>query len=94
MGELNLHKSTIGEFHDDLMVYYDLCKREQAKHLGNWVKSFNQMELPVFDIKKDTIQDRTILRDKDWGTKSKWRDYMESHGYNKTNTKMRPNFIK
>ena len=89
MSNLNLHSSTISEFHEqDLMVYYDLCKREQVKHFGSWIKSFNQLQIPEFDIKKDTIQDRTILRDKNWGTKRRWRNYMKKQGYNKTNTKM------
>ena len=89
MSDLNLHSSTISEFHEqDLMVYYDLCRREQVKHFGSWIKSFNQIQIPEFDIKKDTIQDRTILRDKNWGTKRKWRNYMMSQGYNKANTKM------
>ena len=89
MSDLNLHSSTISEFHEqDLMVYYDLCRREQVKHFGSWIKSFNQLQIPEFDIKKDTIQDRTILRDKNWGTKRKWRNYMMSQGYNKANTKM------
>ena len=85
---LQLNKNTISEFHDNLMEYYDLCKKAQARHVGFWVKSLNQMEIPGFDLKKDTIEDRTILRDKDWGTKAKWRDYMLSQGFNKENTKL------
>ena len=84
MGELDLHKNTISEFHDNLMVFYELCKKEQAKHVGYYVKSLQTIEIPVFDVKKDTIEDRTILRDKNWGTKTKWRDYMKSKGYNNT----------
>ena len=61
MADLDLHKSTISEFHEqNLMVYYDLCKKEQSKHVGYWVKSLNQMEIPMFDVKKATIEDRTI----------------------------------
>ena len=60
---LQLNKNTISEFHDNLMEYYDLCKEAQARHVGYWVKSLNQMEIPGFDLKKDTIEDRTILRD-------------------------------
>ena len=88
MAELDLHKNTISEFHNNLMVYYDLCKKEQAKHVGFWVKSLNQMEIPGFDLKKDTMENRTVLRDKNWGTKAKWRDYMLSQGFNKENTKL------
>jgi hypothetical protein len=43
------------------MVYYDLCKKEQAKHVGYSVKSFHTMEVPEFDIKKENIEDRTIF---------------------------------
>ena len=89
MSNLDLHKSTISEFHEqDLMVYYDLCKREQVKHFGSWIKSFNQIQIPEFDVKKETIQDRTILRNKKWGTKAKWRDEMKKTGFNKSNTKL------
>ena len=91
---LQLNINTISEFHDNLMEYYDLCKKEQAKHVGFWVKSLNQIEIPEFDLPKNSIQDRTILRDtengkpRNWGTKAKWRDYMLAQGFNKENTKM------
>jgi len=90
MAKLDLHKNTISEFQDDLMLYYDLCKKEQAKHVGPWITSLHQITIPEFDIKEEIIQDRTILRD-NYGptTRTKLHDYLRSCGFNKENTKMR-----
>ena len=87
MSNLDLHKSTISEFHEqNLMVYYDLCKKKQQEHIGFWIQKIDQIQIPEFDVKKETIQDRTILRNKKWGTKAKWRDEMKKTGFNKSNT--------
>jgi hypothetical protein len=70
------------------MAYYDLCKQKQKEHITYWAQQVGEITIPEFDIKKETMEDRTILRDKKWGTKAKWRDYMMSQGYNKENTKL------
>ena len=86
--KLDLRNTTISEFHDNLMVYYDLVKKKQEEHLGEWATFKKHIHLPEFTITKRSIEDRTILRDREWGTKVEWRDYMHSKGYNKENTKM------
>tara|TARA_B100001175_G_C19273772_1_gene525428 strand:- start:65 stop:700 length:636 start_codon:yes stop_codon:yes gene_type:complete len=89
---MHLSENTISEFHDNLMVYYDLAQKKQQEHSGPLVKTITKLAIPDFDIK--ATQDRTILRDyengnpRDWGTKREWRDYMVSKGYNIENTKM------
>jgi hypothetical protein len=88
MAILDLHKNTISEFHENLMVYYELCKDKQSKHVGFWIQKIDQLHIPEFDIKKENIENRTILRNKNWGTKLQWRDHMKSVGYNKENTKL------
>ena len=88
MAELDLKTNTISEFHDNLMTYYDLCKVRQEQHEGYWATATRHVSIPEFVIPKETIEDRTILRDREWGTKIKWRDHMLSKGYNKENTKM------
>lgn len=88
MEKLDLHKNSISAFHDNLMEYYKLCKEKQSQHLGTWAKKIDNIAIPEFDITQEKIEDRTILRDKNWGTKVKWRDYMLSQGYNKENTRM------
>ena len=70
------------------MAYYDLCKQKQKEHITYWAQQVGEITIPEFDIKKETMEDRTILRDKKWGTKAKRRDYMMSQGYNKENTKL------
>ena len=82
MAELDLHKNTISEFHNNLMVYYNLCKEKQKEHQGSWIKKIDQIAIPEFNIPIENYEDRTILRNKNWGTKAKWRDYMFSQGYN------------
>jgi len=92
---LDLHKNTISEFHNNLMVYYDLVKdkQEQNKDFDS-VVNIRSLILPEMTLSEEFIEDRTILRDeengkpRDWGTKRKWRDYMVSKGYNTENTKM------
>lgn len=85
---LSLQTNTISEFHDSLMVYYDLVKQKQAEHQGDFILSKGFLPIPEVNIARDLIEDRTILRDRDWGTKADWRDYMQSKGYNKHNTQM------
>tara|TARA_B100000780_G_scaffold222392_1_gene161488 strand:- start:979 stop:1617 length:639 start_codon:yes stop_codon:yes gene_type:complete len=86
--KLDLHQNTISEFHNDLMVYYDLAQRKQDTHRGELAESVTTLSIPELVLKKGQREDRTILRDREWGTKAKWRDYMLSKGYNKHNTKM------
>ena len=88
MKSINFKDTTIYDFHKSLMVYYDLCKKKQKKHSGSWFKKVENIHIPEFVVKKSIMEDRTILRDKNWGTKAKWRDYMKQKGYNKDNTKM------
>ena len=83
MAKLDLKTNTISEFHDDLMTYYDLCKVKQEQHEGEWATATHHVPVPEFVIPQEIIEDRTILRDREWGTKIKWRDYMLSKGYNK-----------
>ena len=93
--KLDLHKNTISEFHDNLMVYYDLVKEKQADHEGPFAEAVRHLMLPELVLHEEKIEDRTILRDEEngkprnWGTKREWRDYMISKGYNTHNTKMR-----
>ena len=85
---LSLEKNTIGDFHRDLMQYYSLVKEKQEAHTGAWGHHEGTL-LPVKDDKQDlVIEDRTILRDRDWGSKTEWRDTMMKAGYNKSNTKL------
>ena len=86
--KLDLHQNTISEFHNDLMVYYDLAQRKQDTHRGELAESVTTLSIPELVLKKGQREDRTILRDREWGTKAKWRDHMLSKGYNKHNTKM------
>ena len=85
---LTLESSTISEFHGSLMSYYELVKQKQEDHQGEWVLSKGYLPLPQIQIPSQLVEDRTILRDRDWGTKADWRDYMFSKGFNKENTKM------
>ena len=94
---LDLHTNTIDEFHNNLMMYYDLVKEKQKqnKDLGvGGVVNIRRLILPEITLPEEFIEDRTILRDKEngkprnWGTKREWRDYMVSKGYNTENTKM------
>ena len=86
--KLDLHENTINEFHNDLMVYYDMAQREQDKHQGTFAETVTTLSIPELVLVNEKIEDRTILRDREWGTKTEWRDYMLSKGYNKQNTKM------
>ena len=92
--KLDLHKNTISEFHDNLMVYYDLVKEKQDNHKGSFAEAVRYLMLPELVLHEEKIEDRTILRDEEngkprnWGTKREWRDYMVSKGYNIENTKM------
>ena len=92
--KLDLHKNTISEFHDNLMVYYDLVKEKQDNHEGSFAEAVRYLMLPELVLHEEKIEDRTILRDEEngkprnWGTKREWRDYMASKGYNTHNTKM------
>lgn len=85
---LDLHSSTISEFHNDLMVYYDLCKEKQREHVGVFAQAVTTISVPEVVLSEETMEDRTILRDREWGTKADWRDYMLSKGYNKHNTRL------
>ena len=85
---LTLESSTISEFHGSLMMYYELVKDKQQHHIGDWTLSRGTLPIPDVTIPKELIEDRTILRDRDWGTKAEWRDTMFAHGFNKENTKM------
>ena len=93
--KLDLHKNTISEFHDNLMVYYDLVKEKQANHKGSFAEAIRKLIFPEVVLFEEKIEDRTILRDEEngkprnWGTKREWRDYMMSKGYNTHNTKMK-----
>ena len=93
--KLDLHINTISDFHDNLMVYYDLVKQKQADHEGVFAEAPLHLDLPELVLFEEKIEDRTILRDEEngkprnWGTKREWRDYMISKGYNTHNTKMR-----
>lgn len=88
MAKLDLSKNTIDQFHKKLMTYYDLCKVKQHTHVGAWTTTIGHILIPEFVPSQEIIEDRTILRDREWGTKTEWRDYMKSKGYNKENTKM------
>lgn len=86
--KLTLEKNTIGDFHRDLMQYYSLVKEKQKAHTGSWGHHEGKLS-PVADDGKDlNVQDRTIMRDRDWGSKSEWRDTMMKAGYNKVNTRL------
>ena len=85
---LTLESSTISEFHGSLMMYYELVKDKQRQHTGDWTLSKGTLPIPDINISKESIEDRTILRDRDWGTKAEWRDTMFAHGFNKENTKL------
>jgi len=84
----DLSSTSISEFHDNLMVYYDLVKQKQADHQGQFAEAVTTLALPETILFEEKIQDRTILRDRSWGSKADWRDYMMSKGYNKENTKL------
>ena len=92
--KLDLHKNTISEFHDNLMVYYDLVKEKQVKHNDVFAEVVTSLPIPDLVLFNEKIEDRTILRDEEngkprnWGTKKEWRDYMISKGYNTHNTKL------
>lgn len=92
--KLDLHKNTISEIHENLMVYYELIKDKQYNHKGNFANIVTRLQLPHFTLSKDIMQDRSILREIDngkprnWGGREEWRDYMISKGYNSYNTKM------
>ena len=75
---LDLHINTIDEFHNNLMMYYDLVKEKQKqnKDLGvGGVVNIRRLILPEITLPEEFIEDRTILRDKEngkprnWGTK-------------------------
>ncbi len=85
---MDLKTNTIGEFYRNLMDYYALARKEHDNSSGELVKYIGNFSVPEFDTKTLNIKDRTILRDRDWGSKKEWRDYMMSCGYNKTNTKL------
>ena len=92
--KLDLHKNTISEFHNNLMVYYDLVKEKQGNHKGEFAETVRHLVIPKLVLPEELIEDRTILRDEEngkprnWGTKKAWRDYMVLKGYNTENTKM------
>jgi len=92
--KLDLHVNTISDFHDNLMVYYDLVKEKQSTHKGLFAEAVATLDFPEVVFFEEKIEDRTILRDEEngkprnWGTKREWRDYMVSKGYNTNNTKM------
>ena len=86
--KLSLEKSTIGDFHRDLMQYYSLAKEKQKTHTGSWGYHEGSIN-PIEDDGKDlNVQDRTIMRDRDLGSKTEWRDTMMKAGYNKQNTRL------
>ena len=50
--KLSLKKSTIGDFHRNLMEYYSLVKEKQKAHTGAW--GYHEGKLnPVADDGKD-----------------------------------------
>ena len=73
--KLDLHKNTISEFHDNLMVYYELVKKKQAQHDGVFAEVLTSLTIPDLVLFNEKIEDRTILRDEEngkprnWGTK-------------------------
>ena len=85
---LSLEKNSISDFHGDLMQYYELVKDKQKQNKGSMAKAITTLKIPNTVFHEEKIEDRTILRDRDWGSKADWRDYMMSKGYNKENTKM------
>ena len=85
---LTLESNTISEFHGSLMTYYELVKVKQKEHAGNWIRFQDALKIPDIKFSKQFAKDKTILRERDWGTKIKWRDTLLSMGFNKENTKM------
>ncbi len=86
--KLSLDKNTIADFHSNLMQYYSLVKEKQEAHTGAWGHHEGRLS-PVKDDKHDLkVLDRTIMRDRDWGSKTEWRDTMAKAGYHKGNTKL------
>ena len=85
---LDLYTNTIGDFHRNLMDYYHLAGERHSQHSGEYVKYVGNFPVPKFAISALNLKDRTILRDRDWGSKEEWRDYMMAKGYNKSNTKL------
>tara|TARA_Y100001970_G_scaffold88125_1_gene111232 strand:- start:4363 stop:4968 length:606 start_codon:yes stop_codon:yes gene_type:complete len=70
------------------MQYYSLVKEKQEAHTGAWGHHEGRLS-PVKDDKHDLkVLDRTIMRDRDWGSKTEWRDTMAKAGYHKGNTKL------
>ena len=86
--KLSLEKSTIGDFHRNLMEYYSLVKEKQKAHTGAWGYHEGKLNPVANDGKDLNVQDRTIMRDRDWGSKTEWRDTMMKAGYNKQNTRL------
>ena len=89
MAKLDLHKNTIGDFHRNLMDYYAQAGEKHKRHSGEFVKHIGNFTVPEFNIDYLKVKDRTILRDRNWGSKAEWRDYMMSKGYNKVNTTLK-----
>ena len=85
---LTLESNTISEFHGSLMTYYELVKVKQKEHAGNWIRFKDALKIPDIKFSKQFAKDKTILRERDWGTKIEWRDTLLSMGFNKENTKM------
>ena len=89
MAKLDLHKNTIGDFHRNLMDYYAQAGERHKRHSGEFVKYIGNFTVPEFNIDYLNVKDRTILRDRNWGSKAEWSDYMMSKGYNKVNTTLK-----
>ena len=59
--KLDLHENTIKEFHDDLMVYYEMARREQDKHQGTFVETVTTLSIPELVLVNEKIEDRTRI---------------------------------
>ena len=65
--KLDLHVNTISDFHDNLMVYYDLVKEKQRTHKDLFAETVTTLDIPEVVFFEEKIEDRTILRDEENG---------------------------
>tara|TARA_Y100000034_G_scaffold38692_1_gene47615 strand:+ start:2279 stop:2491 length:213 start_codon:yes stop_codon:yes gene_type:complete len=63
--KLDLHKNTISEFHDNLMVYYDLVKEKQVKHNDVFAEVVTSLPIPDLVLFNEKIEDRTERKRRD-----------------------------
>ena len=58
---LDLHKNTISEFHDNLMVYYELVKEKQDNHKGSFAEAVRYLMLPELVLHEEKIEDLSLI---------------------------------